>query len=472
MSDSTLAQRGGGAGQQRVVPGFGRARLPAVTPLDPAVLDGLAAELARLLGDDAVRRDEASRLSASTDWAHMSPVLAPLLPGGVADVVVRPADAAGIATAVGAAHRHRVPVTVRGQGTGNYGQGIPLFGGLVVDTSAASRVLAVEDGWLTAEAGASFVLMEKAALATGQELAILPSTVGSTVGGFIAGGSGGTGSIANGAIWDGYLRSLLVVPCTDDATPVAVPFPENTAMAHAFGVSGVIAQATVALRPARRWTGLYTSFADLGGAVAAGEELFELEPSPRLLSLDEAGIIAAYRPADPALPLDRVSLRGIVTEDSVEAASAVVRRHGGRVDAVRPKGPAHIASLSYNHTTYRVRKVRPELTHLQCMGPGLTRRRAEVAALAPESLIHLEGFLTASGRDWVSMLFLRYDGADDLYDRMARLADVEVYVDDPHTWELHHGRLDAVRAAAARFDPDGLLNPGKLPALAGAGPTP
>jgi hypothetical protein len=150
----------------------------------------------------------------------------------------------------------------------------------------------------------------------------------------------------------------------------------------------------------------------------------------------------------------------------VPAATAVVEGHGGRVDAVRPNGPALIASMSYNHTTHRVRKLRPELTHLQCMGPGLTRRRDEVAAMVPESLIHLEGFLTPGGRDWVSMLFLRYDGADALYDQMARLADVGVYVDDPHTWVLHHGRVDLIRQAAARFDPEGLLNPGKLPALA------
>ena len=118
--------------------------------------------------------------------------------------------------------------------------------------------------------------------------------------------------------------------------------------------------------------------------------------------------------------------------------------------------------MSYNHTTYRVRKLRPELTHLQCMGPGLTRRRDEVAALVPESLIHLEGFRMAQGRDWVSMLFLRYDGPEVLYRQMAELADVEVYVDDPHTWVLHHLRLAGVREAARKFDPDGLLNPGKL----------
>jgi FAD/FMN-containing dehydrogenase len=458
MSDSTLTGRAG----ERALPGFDRAVLPEAHPVDPGALAGLADELAELFGADAVLRDAGSLLSASTDWAHMSPVLQPLLPGGVADIVVRPPDAGGIAAAVGAAHRHRVPVTVRGQGTGNYGQGIPLYGGLIIDTSLASKILAVEAGWITAEAGASFVMLEKAARATGQELAILPSTVGSTVAGFIAGGSGGTGSIANGAIWDGYLRSLRVVPCTDAATPVDVPYPENTAMAHAFGVSGVISQATVALRPAQAWTGLFTSFPDLAGAVAAGEELFELDPCPRLLSLDEAGIVATYRPIDPAMPVDRVSLRGIVTASSVPAATKVVERHGGQVDAVRPKGPALIASMSYNHTTHRVRKLRPELTHLQCMGRGLTRRRDEVAALVEESLIHLEGFLTAQGRDWVSMLFLRYEGADVLYEQMARLAEVEVYVDDPHTWVLHHGRVADVRAAAARFDPDGLLNPGKL----------
>jgi FAD/FMN-containing dehydrogenase len=462
MPDPALVRGSGGAGE-RALPGFNRATLPDVTLVPLETIESLTAQLAAELGAEAVLTDEAARLSASTDWAHMSPVLAPILPGGVADVVVRPGDAGGIAAAVGAAHRHRVPVTVRGQGTGNYGQGIPLYGGLVIDTSRANRVISVGDGEITAEAGASFVMMEKAARAKGQELAILPSTVGSTIGGFIAGGSGGTGSIANGAIWDGYLRSLLVVPCTDDATPVQVPYPENTAMAHAFGVSGVIAEATVELRPAQTWTGLFASFPDLASAVAAGEALFDLDPTPRLLSLDEAGIVATYRPADPGMPADRASVRGIVTVESVPAATVIVERHGGRVDAVRPKGPALIASMSYNHTTYRVRKLRPELTHLQCGGPGLTRRRAEVAAVVPESLIHLEGFRMARGRDWAGMLFLRYDGPDVLYQQMAELADVEVYVDDPHTWVLHHLRLDAVRAAARRFDPDGLLNPGKLP---------
>src|SRR5690242_18882483 len=111
----------GGAGE-RALPGFDRDVHPDVTPLPFGIVESLKAELTEKLGPGAVLDDEGVRLTASTDWAHMSPVLVPMLPGGVADVVVRPPDAAGIAAAVGAAHRHRVPVTVRGQGTGNYGQ--------------------------------------------------------------------------------------------------------------------------------------------------------------------------------------------------------------------------------------------------------------------------------------------------------------------------------------------------------------
>ncbi|MDX6421849.1 MAG: hypothetical protein QOG28_6469, partial [Trebonia sp.] len=161
MPDASLMPDPRGAGE-RALPGFDRAELPAVTPLPFGIIQSLKADLEKELGREAVITDEAARLSASTDWAHMSPVLEPMLPGGVADVVVRPRDATGIAAAVGAAHRHRVPVTVRGQGTGNYGQAIPLYGGLVIDTSRASRIVSVGDGEITAEAGASFVMMEKA----------------------------------------------------------------------------------------------------------------------------------------------------------------------------------------------------------------------------------------------------------------------------------------------------------------------
>ncbi|MBO0821024.1 MAG: hypothetical protein J2P26_09270 [Nocardiopsaceae bacterium] len=78
-------------------------------------------------------------------------------------------------------------------------------------------------------------------------------------------------------------------------------------------------------------------------------------------------------------------------------------------------------------------RARPELTHLQCRG-----------------------------REWAGMLFPGYDDLDTRYRQMADLAAVEVDVSDPHTRMLN-SRLDLIREAARTFDPDSLLNPGKLP---------
>jgi FAD/FMN-containing dehydrogenase len=398
----------------------------------------------------------------------MSPILSARLPAGLADLVAFPADAAEIGTTVALAHRHGVPVTVRGKGTGNYGQAIPLHDGLVVDTSRADRVLDVGDGWLRAEAGTTFVALEAAARATGQELALVPSTVGSLLGGFLAGGAGGTGSLENGFTWDGYVRALDVVPATDEAAVVTVEGGATRPMVHAYGTTGVIATATVALRPLRDWTALMTSFASYEDAVRAGLELMTLDPVPRLMSLDEPAIVAAYA-RDPAMPAGRTSVRAIVDTSTLAQAETLVRAAGGLVEAVRPKGPALLTSLSFNHTTHRVRKARPELCHLQVMGDVLVAEPDAIRATLPDTLLHLDGFRGDAGPTWAGMVMCRYTTPEDLYAGMAALRDLGVLVDDPHTWELGGDPtlMDLLRATAARMDPDGLLNPGKLPPARG-----
>jgi FAD/FMN-containing dehydrogenase len=45
------------------------------------------------------------------------------------------------------AGKHEVPVTVRGAGTGNYGQCVPLQGGIVLDLSLMDKLEAItQDG--------------------------------------------------------------------------------------------------------------------------------------------------------------------------------------------------------------------------------------------------------------------------------------------------------------------------------------
>ncbi len=424
---------------------------------------GLERVLAGALGADAVSVEAAARAAASRDWADMSPILAARLPAGLADVVAYPGNARELAVAVGFAHAHRVPVTTRGKGTGNYGQAIPLQDGLVIDTTRCSAIIEVGPGWIHAEAGATFVALEAAARASGQEMAIIPSTVGSTIGGFLAGGAGGTGSIENGATWDGYVHALDVVPCTDEATPVRVEGGATRPMIHAYGTTGVIATATVALRPRRDWTAILASFdgSDRAAAVGVGRAWLGLDPVPRLVSLDEPGIVATY-PADPALPVGRYSLRAIVDASSVQAASAEVIEAGGRVESVRPTGPALLTSLSFNHTTHRVRKARPEMCHLQVAGDVLLDDPDVVRDVLPDTILHFDGFRGPDGVMFGGMHMSRFTTAQALTAGIEQLRSLGVVVDSPHTWELSHA-LDVIRPAAARFDPDGLLNPGKLP---------
>ncbi len=161
------------------------------------------------------------RRKASIDGSTMSPILAPQLPIGLADIVAFPKSAAQIAETVAAATRYGVPVTTRGRGTGNYGQGLPLLGGLVLDTSRARAITEVADGCITAEAGTPMVQLERAATERGQQLWMYPSTVQSTIGGFLSGGSAGTGTIAHGANWEGFVLALDVV----HASPVTVDRP-------------------------------------------------------------------------------------------------------------------------------------------------------------------------------------------------------------------------------------------------------
>ncbi|WP_234542905.1 FAD-binding oxidoreductase [Streptomyces shenzhenensis] len=424
-------------------------------------IEEFCGEAAGLLGADGVIRDPAAREKASCDWAHMSPILAAKLPAGHAEVVLRPTAHEQIPGLLALAHRRGVPLTPRGKGTGNYGQAIPLYDGAVLDLTGCDRVLDAGDGWIRAEAGAKMSELEAHARTLGQELWMFPSTFGTTLGGFLSGGNGGTGSLVHNTNSDGFVQELTVVPCTAEAAPFTVRDADTLPYIHAYGTTGVITTATVRLQRARTWTGLFAAFDDWASATAALSALVRMAPAPRLASLDEAGLVRVYRP-DPALDPTALNLRAIIEEEAVGQARALVESYGGEVLDVRPapEGPALISSLSFNHPTYHLMKAEDGWFHLEIRGDVLLGDTTEIRKVFPGTLLHLEGMRSGT----VGMLMARYQDEQTVYDGIAALEALGVGVHSPHNW-LVDRRLDLVREAARTTDPLGLLNPGKIPAV-------
>ena len=154
--------------------------------------------------------DERQIRQKSHDFHWYSPVLTPQLQNCMADVVVEPRSEDEIAAMVAAAVKHRMPLTLRGGGTGNYGQSVPLKGGVLVDMTGFNKVVAVEPGSIRVQSGTVIGSALEAALASGQQLMMYPSTMRSaTIGGYLGGGFAGIGSVRHGIIRDsGMILSL------------------------------------------------------------------------------------------------------------------------------------------------------------------------------------------------------------------------------------------------------------------------
>ncbi|GAA4782430.1 FAD-binding oxidoreductase [Microbacterium gilvum] len=425
---------------------------------EPALISALHERLSALLGPRGVSADARMLERASVDGARMSPVLSELLPLGVAQLVAYPSNADQAAAAIAAAVELGVPVTPRGKGTGNYGQAIPHAGGLVLDLSRARRIVEVGGGWITAEAGATMLALEQAAQATGQELWMYPSTMNSSIGGFLAGGSGGTGTIAHGANHMGFVVALDVVHA--DGTGIRrVEGEEAQRYVHNYGTAGIIVRATVRLDPLVDWRALYASFPSFGGALSVIREIGRLDPSPRLVSADPPEISAAL-PEDPAVPVGRASLRAILAPDAVAAATELIVAAGGRVEEVRtgPQASARLSTLSYNHPIEWLQKTRPGYYyHLEVGGDVLADDIELVQGTIGDGRLHIEAGHTVP----IGMLAAPYRGPEEVEAAIARLEAIGVGVHNPHQWNVDFELARTVELARTT-DPGGLLNPGKL----------
>jgi len=101
----------------------------------------ISASFRQDLCDIPILEDAGSLRMKSRDFFWFSPILKETLDDKRADIVVVPRDKADVMRLAAACARNRVPLTVRGGGTGNYGQAVPLAGGVVLDMTRLDQLI-------------------------------------------------------------------------------------------------------------------------------------------------------------------------------------------------------------------------------------------------------------------------------------------------------------------------------------------
>jgi FAD/FMN-containing dehydrogenase len=439
----------------------------------------LAAGLVSVVGDAErviTQPQVVERLSRDFYW--YSPVLKAQLDDKRADVVVQPVSVEEIRAVMRHCFEHGVPVTVRGAGTGNYGQAVPLQGGVVLDLARMDKLLEITpDGVAVCEPGVKLGALETKAREQGWELRCYPSTVAkASVGGFLGGGSGGIGSVKHGGLRDFQtVRAIEVV--TMEAEP-RVLLHEGEAVheiMHSWGTNGVITKIWLALTPAVAWAQVALNFKSFAAAFDFSEAVAkDAAWDKRLITVFEWPIPSFFGPVKHLALQGETSIFLMIAESQREALVAAAENAGATVMLAEAwpglRSQPLLSDYTWNHTTLWAMKADPEYTYLQC-GFDTNTARDQFANLkakyGDDFLFHLEWMKNGEGVMIPgSIPLVRYTTEARLNEMIDYCREIGVGVANPHINNVEGGgryRADNVQLLAKyKYDAKGLMNPGKM----------
>ncbi|MGB3833242.1 MAG: FAD-binding oxidoreductase [Mesorhizobium sp.] len=432
---------------------------------------------------DGIRIEDNEKIvqQKSRDFYWYSPVLKRQFDAVTGDLVVSPKNEAEVVRVLAACHRHGVPVTPRGAGTGNYGQAMPLSGGVVLSLADMNEVTAISPGRVVSGPGAIIADIDKATRAhSGQELRLHPSTYNTaSIGGFVAGGSGGVGSINFGGLRDfGNVLRLRVVTMEAEPRVLDLTGEDLHKVTHAYGTNGIITEVETPLTAAYDWVDVIVGFGSFMGAARFGNALGCQDGLLTKLITP----IAAPVPQDCFKRHQRFLRPGqsiclaMVAPHSLDAFLAFTRREGGEVvlnaaamSDEEKKGLPPTYELAWNHTTLRALRVDPSITYLQSLYPFPNQLALveKMDAMFPgEVFSHLEFVRFDGNVTCFGLNLVRFTTEERLEEIIRIFEDNGCPIFNPHRFTLEEGGMkqtDAVQLAFKReADPQGLLNPGKM----------
>lgn len=416
------------------------------------------------------------------------------------DAVALPQAREQVQALVRACRHHRIPLVARGRGTNTTGASVPVAGGVVVSFERMDRMVEVRPGDRCA-------VVEPGVLNGDLQTALAPhglfwppdptSAMFSTVGGNLACNAGGPRAVKYGASRDNVLALTAItgagdlIVCGTATTKGATGYDLHRLLVGSEGTLALIVEASLRLvptPPARR--ALRAIYRDVACAAAAVARLMAQPVTPSMLEFMDAHAVRLARDVGGAdLPADAGALLMIEADGEAgaldHAIQALERAAAGegllsldaaRDDAERERLWAARKALSPALRTLAPGKINEDVVVPVSRIPALVDG---VQGLAGEFGLPIVCFGHAgNGNLHVNLL---YDPADAAQGQRAQAAMARVFslaLSLGGTLSGEHGiglakrefMADAVtpptlalmRQLKSVFDPDGILNPGKL----------
>lgn len=442
-------------------------------------------------GGDAVRTDPADIKRMLRDNSWLSPILKQYVDDrrsaaddtsmGVLAVVAPPSDEAVLAV-VAVAVEHRIPIVPRGGGTSNFGQTVPVEGGIILDLRRLTGVLSVADDRITARAGTVQGVVDDAARETGRELTVLTTThATATIAGWIAGGHVGLGASQYGTIWDGNVLGARIV--TAEPTPRIIDLDASTVLPvlHTYGTTGILLDGTMPLVAAREWDEFVLDVDTLEDAGRLVRQLADDDIAHRVATAQEPVLMRCFR------PLQQLGLRGtgvlaIVARDDRARLHDLAHAHRATVhhwkdwhETDRPS----LGAMVYGHRMLWLKKAYPHAGFLHVyFTPG--REFTQIDELkqhyGDQVLVELKYMRSPwlrrlcghSGPGLLPASVLTVDpGTPTLLGEVTETCrTLGINVQNPHTLKLEESGLfpdfESILVFKREIDPFHLLNPGKI----------
>jgi glycolate oxidase len=448
--------------------------------------------LSAIVGAEFVRVDDASLDAYAADA---------LGKGHPPDVVVLPANTRDIAAIARICNAERVPLVVRGAGTGFTGGAVPTRGGVLLSMERLNRILEIDELNLLAVVEPNVINadLQRAVEKVGLFYPPDPASLGqSSIGGNVAECAGGPRAFKYGTTKRYILAMEAVLPTGEivntgsKAVKNVVGYDLTQLLVGSEGTLAIITKITVRLmpKPPANATVLAT-FESIRGAVDAVSELIRRRVVPAAVELiDSDSLEAVHDNVSPDLVPPGTAAALIVEVDGTP--NAVAEDLDRAIDACRTVGAKAITRAATDAERDTIWSVRRQVS-TALKATGLVKVNHDVVVprgRVPELFDVIDemkrtyGLRVAAfghagdGNIHVNLLLTPGDADEQTRAKDAehflftRVIALEGSISGEHgigfakapylRLELSEDEIALMKRVKAAFDPNGILNPGKI----------